>query len=183
MVILLLYVDDLFLTGDEKLIKECNINLASEFEMKYLGIIHYFLGLEVWKKTDDIFMCQGKYAIEILKRLEIMDCKSMPTPMVTNLKLLSDTSLEIVDVTLYRQMIGLLMYLMDTMLDILFVVKNLSQYMVEPRGVHLIVEKHVLRYLKGMIDFGLQYVLDCKIILQDCVHSDWASSVTYRKST
>jgi hypothetical protein len=96
----LLYVDDLFLTGDEKLITECKINLASEFEMKDLGMMHYFLGLEVWRKPDEIFLCQGKYAVEILKRFDMMDCKSMPTSMVTNLKLLSDTSSETVDVTM-----------------------------------------------------------------------------------
>jgi hypothetical protein len=57
--ILLLYVDDLFLTWNEKLIVECKIKLASEFEMKYLGMMHYFLGLEVWQKPDEIFLTQG----------------------------------------------------------------------------------------------------------------------------
>jgi hypothetical protein len=140
-VILLLYVDDLFLTGNEKLITECKRKLASEFEMKDLGMMHYFLGLEVWQKPDEIFLSQGKYAVEILKRFEMMDCKSMPTPMVTNLKLLSDTSSETVDVTMYRQMIGSLMYLTNTRPDICFAVNTLSQYMVEPRRVHLIAEK------------------------------------------
>ena len=69
--------------------------------MKDLGMMHYFLGLEVWQKLDEIFLCQGKYAVEIVKRFDMMDCKSMPTTMVTNLKLLSDTSLETVDVTMY----------------------------------------------------------------------------------
>jgi hypothetical protein len=78
-VILLLYVDDLFLTGDENLITECKRNLAYEFEMKDLGMMHYFLGLEVWQKPDEIFLCQGKYVVEILKRFDMMDCKSMPT--------------------------------------------------------------------------------------------------------
>jgi hypothetical protein len=182
-VILLLYVDDLFLTGDEKLITECKRKLASEFEMKDLGMMHYFLGLEVWQKPDEIFLCQGKYAVEILKRFDMMDCKSMPTPMVTNLKLLSDTSSEIVDVTMYRQMIGSLMYLTNTRPDICFAVNTLSQYMVEPRRVHLVAAKHVLRYLKGTIDYGLRYVSDHKISLQGYTDSDWAGSVTDRKST
>jgi hypothetical protein len=90
----------------------------------------------------------------------------MPTSMVTNLKLSSDTSSETVDVTMYRKMIGLLMYLMNTRLDICFGVNTWSQYIVEPRHVHLIAAKHVLRYLKGTIDFGLRYVSDCKIRLQ-----------------
>jgi len=100
-VILLLYVDDLPLTGDEKIIIESKRNISTKFEMKDLGMMHYFLGLGVWKKSDEIFLCQGKYVIDILKRFGMMDCKFIPTTMVTNLKLLSDTSSEIVDVTMY----------------------------------------------------------------------------------
>ena len=108
--ILLLYVDDLFFTGEGKPINKCKKKFAAEFEMKYLGMMHYFLGLEVWQYPDDIFLNQGKYAVEILKRFGMMDCKAMTTSMTTNLKLLNDDSSEIVDVTLYRQIIGSLMY-------------------------------------------------------------------------
>jgi hypothetical protein len=175
--ILLLYVDDLFLTGDEKLITESKRKLATEFEMKDLGMMHYFLGLEVWQKPNEIFLCQGKYVVEILKRFRMMDCKSMPTPMVTNLKLLSDTSSVTVDATMYKQMIGSLMYLTNTRPDICFAVNTLSQYMVEPRHVHLIAAKHVMRYLKGTIDYGLRYASDHEIILQGFTDSDWVGSV------
>ena len=85
----------------------------------------------------------------------MMDCKSITMPMTTNLKLFGDTTSETVDATLYRQMIGSLMYLTNTRPDICFAVNTLSQYMVEPRHVHLIAAKHVLRYLKGTIDYGL----------------------------
>jgi hypothetical protein len=91
LVILLLYVDDLFLTGDEKIIAKSDKKLATKFKMKELGMMHYFLGLEVWQKLDQIFLNQRKYIVEILKRFRMMDCKSMPTLMVKNLKLLSDT--------------------------------------------------------------------------------------------
>jgi hypothetical protein len=113
----------------------------------------------------------------------MMDCKAMPTPMVTNLMLLNDTSSETMDATMYRQMIGSLMYLTNTRLDICFVVNTLSQYMVEPRGVHLIAAKHVMRYLKGTIDYGLRYVSDCEISLQGFTNSDWVGSVADHKST
>ena len=155
--ILLLYVDDLFLTGDEELIADSKRMLTAEFEMKDLGPMHYFLGLEVWQNSDEIILSQGKYAMEILKRFGMMDCKSMSTPMTTNLKLFGDTSSGTIDATLYRQMIGSLMYLMNTRPDICFVVNTLSQYMVDPRQVHLVAAKHVLRYLKGTIDYGLRY--------------------------
>jgi hypothetical protein len=164
-VILLLYVDDLFLTGNEKLITDCKKKLASEFKMKDLGQMHYFLVLEVWQNPGEICLSQGKYAVEILKRFGMMDCKSMTTPMMTSPKLLCDTSSEIVDATLYRQMIGSLMYLTNRRLDICFVVNTLSQYMVELRHVHLITAKHVMRYLKGTIEYGIKYDADCEFRL------------------
>ena len=75
------------------------------------------------------------------------------------------------------------MYLTNMRLDICFAVNTLSQYMVESRHVHLIVAKHVLRYLNGTIDFGLRYVIDCELELVGYTDSDWAGSVTYQKST
>jgi hypothetical protein len=125
-VILLLYVDDLFLTGEEKLITECKQRLAAEFEMKDLGLMHYFLGLEVWQSPERIFLNQGKYTVEILKRFDMLECKSMNTPMEEKLKLLVDTSSDLIDATLYRQVIGSLMYLTNTRPDICFAVNTLS---------------------------------------------------------
>ena len=104
-VMLLLHVDDLFLIGKEELIKDARRRLATEFEMKDLGIMHYFLGMAVWKNVNDIFLGQGKYLVEILKKFKILDRKAITTPMASNLKLLCDASLETVDATMYRQMI------------------------------------------------------------------------------
>jgi hypothetical protein len=124
--ILLLYVDDLLLRGAEKLITECKRKLAAEFEVKYLGMMHYFLGLEVWQRLDGIFQNQGKCVVEILKRFEMLDCKAMVTPMVSNLKLLQDTTSEIVDSIVYRHIVGSSMYLTNTRPDICFIVNTLS---------------------------------------------------------
>jgi hypothetical protein len=185
--ILLLYVDDMFLTRNEKLITDCKKKLASEFEMKDLGQMHYFLGLEVWQNPGEICLSQGKYVVEILKRFGMMDCKSMTTPMTTNPKLLCDTSSEIVDTTLYSANDSFVdvfnEYKANTRPDICFVVNTLSQYMVEPRHVHLIAAKHVMRYLKGTIEYGIKYDADCEFRLQGYSDSDWAGSVTDRKST
>ena len=82
--------------------------------------------MEVWKNADGIFLGQRKYAIEIPKRFRMMDCKAMTTHMASNLKLLSVSSSESVDATMYRQMIGSLMYLTNTRPDILFDVNTLS---------------------------------------------------------
>ena len=86
-----------------------------------------------------------------------MDCKAMATPMELNLKLLSDASSESVDAMMYLQMIGLLMYLKNTRPNICFAVNTLSQYLTDPRSVHLTAAKHILRYLKGTVDYGLKY--------------------------
>jgi hypothetical protein len=110
--ILVLYVDDLFLTGSERLIVECKRALTSVFEMKDLGMMHYFLGLEVWQRTDEIFLSQGKYTVEILKKFGMTKCKSTPTPMVIDLKKMNDTPIDSGEID--PQLIGSLMYLLSS---------------------------------------------------------------------
>jgi hypothetical protein len=102
--ILIMYVDDLFLTREESLIAWCNYELVSEFEMKDLGMMHYFLGLDAWQGTNEIFMIQGKYIVEILRRFGMLDCKSMATSMVLNMKKLSETYFDsdLIDPTMYK---------------------------------------------------------------------------------
>ena len=157
-VMLLLYVDDPFLIGKEELIKDTKRRLAVEFEMKDLGMMHYFLGMEVWQNADGISLGQGKYVlVDTLKRFMMMECKAMTTPMASNLKLLSDASSEAVDATMYHQMIGSLMYLMNTRPDIFFAMNTLSQFLTDLRHVHLIAAKHILRHLRGTIDYGIKY--------------------------
>ena len=112
-----------------------------------------------------------------------MGCNAMTTPMALNLKLLSDASSEVVDATMSHQMIGSLMYLMNRRPNILFVVNTLSQFLTDPRHVHLIVAKHILRYLRGIVDYGLKYEASQKINLEGYVDSDWASSAIDMKST
>jgi hypothetical protein len=88
---------------------------------------------------------------------------------LSKLKLSVDTSSELVDATLYRHIIGLVMYLTNTRTDICF---GLSQYLVEPRRVHLDDAKHVMRYLKGTLDFGLYYIRDHDFRLYGYTDSD-----------
>ena len=90
--LVILYVDDLFLTGNEKQIVESKKKLVEEFEMKDLGLMHCFLGLKVWKSSEGIFLNRAKYVVEILKRLNMLERKAMATPMDSNLNLLADDS-------------------------------------------------------------------------------------------
>ena len=79
--IIFLYVDDLIFTGDEQLMHSCKENLAREFEMKDMRLLHYFLGLEIWKQDGELFVSQGKYAKEILVKFKMERCKPMDTPL------------------------------------------------------------------------------------------------------
>jgi hypothetical protein len=78
------------LLGEDHLIAQTKRELSIEFEMKDLGLVHYFLGLEVWQKHGEIFLSQSKYAVDVLHRFGMLDCKSMTTPMIYNLKKLHD---------------------------------------------------------------------------------------------
>ena len=93
----------------------------------------------------------------------------MATPMDSNLKLLADDSSELVDMIHYRQIIGSLMYLTN----ICFTVNTLSQYLVQPRRVHIVNAKHVMRYLKGTIDFVLYYDGSHEYRLYEYTDADW----------
>ena len=97
--ILVLYVDDLVIAVAERLIEGCKRDLASKFEMKDTGLMHYFLGLEVWQEEGNFFLRQGKYIVDILGRSNMEDCRPMSTPMITNWKKLhaSDSVLVILD--------------------------------------------------------------------------------------
>jgi hypothetical protein len=97
--------------------------------------------------------------------------------------LLVNTLSELIDATLYREIIGLLMYLMNTRPYICFSVNTLSQFLVEPRHVHLVVAKHMMRYLKGTLDCGLIYYGNHDFTLSGYTNSDWVGSVSDRKNT
>ena len=82
--------------------------------MKDIGLMHYFLGLEVWQEQGHIFLGQGRYTVDILSRFQMGDCRPMSMPMITNWKKLHASETELVDPTLYHQWIGSLMYLVNT---------------------------------------------------------------------
>ena len=147
--------------------------------------MHYFLVLEVWQKPGEIFRTQGEYAVDILHRFGMQDCKSMSVRMTTNLRKLCDstTSSHSVDSTKYRQLIGSLMYLVHTRPDICYTVNALSQFMSDPKHIHLVVAKHVLRYVRGTITYGLRYTSSNGVLLSEYSDSDWAGSAVDRKST
>ena len=142
--------------------------------MKDLGLMHYFLGLEVWQHEDEIFLSQGRYTIDILRRFGMMDCKSMTTPMMMNLKKLSGVVADsnLVDPTVYRQLVGSLMYLVNTRPDIYFAVSTLGQFMCESRKMHWVAAKHVFRHLCGTVGYGMRYNSNSDLTLVSYPDSD-----------
>jgi hypothetical protein len=105
----------------------------------------------------------------------------MATTMIMNLNLLSDSSSSLVDPTMQSYLIRSSIYVVNTRLDICFAVNTLIQYMVEPRRVHLVATKNVLRYLHGMVGYGLGYVLDSEVKLQGYTKSNWEGSIVDQK--
>jgi hypothetical protein len=114
----------------------------------------------------------------------MMDCKSMDTPMTTDIRKVRDSDSDPVDPSLYQQLVGSLMYLVNTPRPyILFAVNTLIQFQVEPKHEHWIAAKHVLRYIHGTLNYGLRYTASSDIQLHGFIDSDWAGSTKDRKST
>eukprot|EP00253_Pinus_taeda_P009633 PITA_09633 len=107
LLVIVLYVDYLILTGDDQLIKSRKEDLAREFEMKDMGLMYYFLGVEVWQGDGDLFVSQRKYANEILKRFYMESSKPMETPIAGNWRKDDAASGEVVEAIVYRQLYGL----------------------------------------------------------------------------
>jgi hypothetical protein len=184
-VILVLYVDDLFLTGEEHLIAQTKRELSIEFEMNDLGLMHYFLGLEVWQKPGEIFLSQSRCSIDVLHRFGMLDCKSMTTSMISNLKKLHDqaTGSDLEDPIVYHQIIGSLMYLIHTRPNICYVVNSLNQFLWEPKQIHMVSAKHILIYIRETIAYGLRYTSSGGVMLHGYTYSYWMGSTVDRKNT
>nr|KYP66217.1 hypothetical protein KK1_012504 [Cajanus cajan] len=127
------------------------------FEMTDLGLMTYFLGMEITQKKNEIFICQKKYAKEILKKFQLDECKIMNTPMNQKEKFSKEDGADKVDEMHFRSLIGCLMYLTPTRPNILFPVSVLSRFMHCASELHLKATKRVVRYIKGTINYGVRY--------------------------
>eukprot|EP00253_Pinus_taeda_P024990 PITA_24990 len=148
-----------------------------------LGLMHYFMWLEVWQKNGEIFLGQGRYATKILKKFIMQVCPPMATLMITKWKKIDASKDKEVDPILYRQLLGLLVYLVNTRPDICFVVNTFNQFMVEPKRVHWAVARHILRYVRGTVGYGLKYSRGEDIHLNGFNNVNWAINSIDRKNT
>ena len=135
MLIICLYVDDSIFTSDFG-IKEFRTVMESEFEMTNLGLMKFFLGIEVQQSESGIFISQSKYASTILKRFNMSNCKAAPTPIMTGLKLSKDDDGSTVDPTLFKRLVGNLMYVTMTRPYIMYGVNLISIFMESPKESH-----------------------------------------------
>nr|KYP75090.1 Retrovirus-related Pol polyprotein from transposon TNT 1-94 [Cajanus cajan] len=182
--IISLYVDDLLVTGsDTRLVEKLKKEMMEVFEMTDLGLMTFFLGMEIKQGEHEVFICQNKYAKEILKKFKLDECKEMSTPMNQKEKLSKEDGTEKIDQAYFRSMIGCLMYLTATRPDILNVVSILSRFMHCPSEMHLKAAKRVIRYVKGTCNFGIKYKWTEEFKLTGFSDSDWGGSIDDMRST
>ena len=157
----LLYIDDIVLTGNSPtFIQSFITTLGREFELKDLGKLHYFLGIEVSYLSTGVCLTQNKYTLEILKQSNLLECKSCSTPLAAKQQLYVHSDSPLPYASLYRQLIEALQYLTLTRSDISYVVQMVSQFMGSPTSTtdHMDAVKCILRYLKGTLGKGLCFI-------------------------
>ena len=164
-------------------IQDLNHYLGCQFEMKDLDPLNYFLGLEVYSSVDGYYLTQAKYTSDLISRASITDSKIVDTPIEYNRLLNSHDGQPLSDVTIYRQLVGSLIYLTVTRPDISFAVHVVNQFMAAPRSPHYAAVLRILRYLKGTIFDGLNFSSHSSLTLQTYLDADWASDPTNRRST
>lgn len=151
--------------------------------MKDLDSLNYFLGVEVLFKSAGYYLFQAKYTFDILARVGLTDCKTTSTPLETKLKLTLFDGTPLSDATLYMKLVGSLVYLTITRLDIAYVVHLVSQFMSAPRSTHHVVVLRILCYLKGIMFHGLYFSSTSSLELQAYSDADWSGDPIDRQST
>ncbi|KAK2981078.1 LOW QUALITY PROTEIN: hypothetical protein RJ640_012033 [Escallonia rubra] len=169
--------------NNPSMFKEFKNAMAQEFEMTDIGLMSYYLGIEVKQRDNGIFISQEGYAKEILKKFKMDDANPVSTPVECGVKLSKKDVGEKVDPTFFKSLVGSLRYLTCTRPDILFGVGLISRYMEAPTVTHMKAAKRILRYLKGTIEFGLFYSPSNNFKLSAYCDSDLARDLDDRKST
>jgi hypothetical protein len=180
---LLLYVDDKVLTSNtpaylDHLIKQ----LSTVFDLKDLGPLHYFLGLQVTRSSSGLYLNQAKYAHDLLKKHNMLTSKPAKSPSCPNTRLCHHEGDPLPDPHGYRSLVGALHYLTFTRPDISFSIHQVCQYMSAPTTVHLAAAKRILRYLQGTLNHGIAFTPG-PLHLSAYTDADWAADPDDRRST
>ena len=154
-ILLLLYVDDMIITGDDlNGIQELKDFLSQQFEMKDLGYLSYFLGLEITHSTNGLYITQAKYASELLSRAGLIDSKTVDTPVELNAHLTPSGGKPLSNPSLYRRLVGSLVYLTITRPNISYAIHQVSQNLSTPQSthyVHILVLYSYASYIKTLM--------------------------------
>ncbi|KAH9686548.1 hypothetical protein KPL70_014403 [Citrus sinensis] len=182
-IVLIVYVDDIILTGDDLVeMDRLKQSLATDFEIKDLGALKYFLRMEVVHSKKGIVVSQRKYILDLLKETRMSGCKPVDTHVEYNLKL-GEGEKALVDPRRYQNLVGKLIYLSHTRPDIAFAVSIISRFMYHPREEYLEAVYIILRYLKSTLGKGLLFRKTKNRCIEVYTDANWASLVTDRKST
>ncbi|CAM8950535.1 unnamed protein product [Rhodiola kirilowii] len=175
-IILLVYVDDVVITGTSpELIQQIKDFIHDKFKIKDLGHLKYFLGIEVARSQEGIFFNQRKYVLDILEDHSFTDSKPVRTPLEIKHGLSLSITSPITDPTVYRKLVGRLIYLTITRPDLAFAVHTLSQFMANPTEDHLKAAHRLLRYIKLAPAQGIFFSTNSDLCLSGFCDADWAS--------
>lgn len=183
-VLRLLYVDDMIITGNDiSDISELQYFLSHRFEMKDLGHLSYFLGLEVSHNSKGYYLFQAKYAFDLFSRAGIPDGKTISTSLELNCKLTPLDGTPLDDPTLYWKLVGGLVYLTITRPNIFYAVRLVSQFMYAPCCSHFSVVLQILQYIKGTLFQGLHFSTHSSLVLSNYIDANWAGDPIDCRST
>ena len=172
------------ITGDDtEEIQDLKKKLPREFDMKDFVNLKYFLGIEVLRSQKGIFISQQKYILDLLAEMSMLDCKPTKTPIVANHGLQIIKGEKPADKERYRRMVGKLIYLSHTKLDIAYAVGVVSRFMHMPQIQHMTSVMRILRYLKGTSSRGLLFDKNDNLDLLSYTDADWGGDRDNRKST
>ncbi|XP_019055416.1 PREDICTED: uncharacterized protein LOC109115656 [Nelumbo nucifera] len=182
--IVLAYVDDLIIARDDPVnIDKLKKFLNHCFRIRDLGLLRYFLRIEISQFPSGIFLNQRKYTLNILKETGMLGFRPSSFPMEQQHHLGPDSGPPIPHPYQYRHLIGRLIYLTVTGPEITYAVHIVSQLMSDPRQQHLDAAMHVLRYLKSSPEHGVFFSSKSDILIRGYCDSDWASCPLTRWST
>ncbi|MDV3187721.1 MAG: reverse transcriptase domain-containing protein [Sweet potato little leaf phytoplasma] len=182
-ILLLVYVDDVVVTGNNDSLISRLINvLDNQFAFKDLGSLSYFLGIQVHSLSTGLLLNQEKYVSDLLQKLDLEDIKPAPSPCLVGKHLSISEGTPLSDPYIYRSTIGALQYLTHTRLDIAYIVNHLSQFLKQPTDIHWQVVKRVLRYISGTRHLGLLIQPSADLSISAFSDADWASNIDDRKS-
>ena len=186
-IVILIYVDDIIITGSDKEgIISTKAFLKASFDIKDLGELKYFLGIEMCRSKEGLFLSQRKYTLDLLNEAGDLGGRAAKTPLEEGYKVMREGEIEdksYEDVNHYRRMVGKLIYLTITRPDVCFAVNQVSQHMQAPKVHHWNMVERILRYLREAPGQGVWMGCNRSTEIVGYCDADWAGDRVDRRST